>query len=62
MVTTHFVKGYENLIQLLNKLNNSSNSINILFSGQKDENGVSWCSDCKKHIKQLNVLSINICD
>lgn len=47
MVTEKYVEGHENLKQFLETFKNTKTDLYILFSGKKDETGVSWCSDCK---------------
>lgn len=59
MVKEHYVSGYDNFVKFMNELGTSDeNPVNILFSGQKDENGISWCSDCVEgNIKDKYYLS-----
>lgn len=46
MVHQHKVKGYEEFVKLAESLEKSGQPINVLFSGGKDESGVSWCPYC----------------
>ncbi|XP_058467905.1 thioredoxin domain-containing protein 17-like [Malaya genurostris] len=46
MVKVHHVTGYDQFIRFIEKYKNEKNTVNILFSGSKLENGLSWCSDC----------------
>lgn len=40
------LKGLGELRGYLSKLENSKNSVFILFTGAKDDQGKSWCPDC----------------
>lgn len=46
MVQKHSVAGYENFVSFMKDFQSNGQMVNILFSGAKLENGVSWCSDC----------------
>lgn len=46
MVQKHSVLGWDNFIELVTKLEPEKKPINVLFSGDKDESGVSWCPYC----------------
>lgn len=48
MVNEHHVNGYEEFTKLAESLEASGQPIHILFSGGKDETGVSWCPYCVK--------------
>uniref|UniRef100_U5EXP8 Thioredoxin domain-containing protein 17 n=1 Tax=Corethrella appendiculata TaxID=1370023 RepID=U5EXP8_9DIPT len=54
MVNEHKVAGYENFKSFMKDFKSNGAAINILFTGEKDKNGVSWCPDCvsaEPHIK-----------
>lgn len=58
MVQRHYVNTkWEEFEALVTKLEGEKKPITVLFSGDKDEAGVSWCPYCKRFL--LN-LSINI--
>lgn len=44
------LNGYNALRNHLNTLNPGERAVFILFTGNKDENGVSWCGWCQKSI------------
>lgn len=46
MVVEHSVKGWDQFKGLVESLESSGQPIHVLFSGGKDENGVSWCPYC----------------
>ncbi|XP_063706606.1 thioredoxin domain-containing protein 17-like [Culicoides brevitarsis] len=46
MVTESYVDGYEKLKQFIENFKDNKKNLYILFTGKKDEAGVSWCSDC----------------
>lgn len=47
MVEKHYVNTkWEEFEALVKKLEAKKQPINILFSGDKDETGVSWCPYC----------------
>lgn len=46
MVQRHSVHGWDNFIELVTKLEVEKKPINVLFSGDKDESGQSWCPYC----------------
>uniref|UniRef100_A0A0K8TNN5 Thioredoxin domain-containing protein 17 n=1 Tax=Tabanus bromius TaxID=304241 RepID=A0A0K8TNN5_TABBR len=48
MVVEHHVKGYEEFTKLVEDLETSGTPIHVLFSGGKEENGLSWCPYCVK--------------
>jgi hypothetical protein len=48
MVHEHHVKGYESFVKFMETLKPDGAQINVLFSGEKLENGLSWCDDCVK--------------
>jgi len=48
MVIEHHVKGYEEFTKLVEGLEGTGESIHVLFSGGKQENGLSWCPYCVK--------------
>lgn len=62
MVVRHNVKGYEEFSKLLEELEGSGQTIHVLFSGGKDENGESWCPYCVKGNKKLGSLTISSYD
>lgn len=48
MVKQHHVKGYEEFTKLAESLESTGEPVHILFSGGKDETGVSWCPYCTR--------------
>ncbi|XP_058813999.1 thioredoxin domain-containing protein 17-like [Topomyia yanbarensis] len=46
MVKVHHVTGYDHFLRFVKDIKNDNQVTNILFSGSKLENGLSWCSDC----------------
>lgn len=48
MVVEHHVKGYEEFTKLVEDLETSGEPVHVLFSGGKEENGMSWCPYCTK--------------
>lgn len=46
MVKEHNVKGYDEFTKLVESLESSGEQVHVLFSGGKDETGVSWCPYC----------------
>lgn len=46
MVQKHYVAGYENFVTLMKDFKSNGQVVNVLFTGAKLDNGVSWCSDC----------------
>lgn len=50
MVNEHHVNGYEEFTKLAESLEAGGQPIHVLFSGGKDETGVSWCPYCVKGI------------
>lgn len=48
MVKEHNVRGYEEFTKLAESLESSGEQVHVLFSGGKDETGVSWCPYCVK--------------
>ncbi|XP_055640458.1 thioredoxin domain-containing protein 17-like [Toxorhynchites rutilus septentrionalis] len=46
MVQKHTVAGYESFLAFMRDFPSDGQIINVLFTGAKQENGVSWCSDC----------------
>lgn len=48
MVQRHSVLGWDNFIELVGKLEAEKKPINVLFSGDKDELGKSWCPYCEQ--------------
>lgn len=67
MVNEHHVKSYEEFTALVEGLEADNQPIHVLFSGGKDENGISWCPYCVtgecarySHNKQL-FLYVFVC-
>lgn len=60
MVQRHSVLGWDNFIELVTKLEPEKKPISVLFSGDKDETGVSWCPYCNQG-KLLKIIG-NRCD
>ncbi|XP_055839121.1 thioredoxin domain-containing protein 17 [Episyrphus balteatus] len=48
MVIKHHAENYEEFTKLVEGLESSGEPIHVLFSGNKDENGKSWCPYCVK--------------
>lgn len=48
MVIQHHVKGYEEFTKLVEGLETKGETVHVLFSGGKEENGESWCPYCVK--------------
>ncbi|XP_060654835.1 thioredoxin domain-containing protein 17 [Drosophila sulfurigaster albostrigata] len=50
MVVTHNVKGWDEFAKKMEELETTDgkNPVHVLFSGGKDEAGVSWCPYCVK--------------
>uniref|UniRef100_A0A1Q3FYI8 Thioredoxin domain-containing protein 17 n=1 Tax=Culex tarsalis TaxID=7177 RepID=A0A1Q3FYI8_CULTA len=46
MVQKHYVAGYQNFIDFMKNFKADGQDINILFTGAKLDNGLSWCGDC----------------
>ena len=46
MVHKHHVAGYDAFVAFMKDFNGNGGAINILFTGAKLENGLSWCGDC----------------
>lgn len=46
MVKIFEVEGYEAVKAKLNELKGYGHDVFVLFSGSKDQNKLSWCSDC----------------
>lgn len=46
MAKIHKIIGYDDFTKTIDKIAKSGDIVNVLFSGKKDENGQSWCSDC----------------
>uniref|UniRef100_A0A182JZJ1 Thioredoxin domain-containing protein 17 n=1 Tax=Anopheles christyi TaxID=43041 RepID=A0A182JZJ1_9DIPT len=46
MVKKHYVAGYDAFVAFMKDFNGNGGAINILFTGEKLENGLSWCGDC----------------
>lgn len=46
MAQQHTVHGYDDLVDLVNRLKSDNKPINVYFTGSKDESGRSWCPDC----------------
>jgi hypothetical protein len=41
------VKGFEDFVQFIKDLKvPEGKTVNVLFTGEKKSDGVSWCSDC----------------
>lgn len=38
--------GYDEFIASIEKLSESAENVNVLFTGKKDVTGRSWCPDC----------------
>lgn len=57
MVVEHHVKGWEQFKELVESLEPAGQPIHVLFSGGKDEKGVSWCPYCVtgKYINEQNL-------
>jgi thiol-disulfide isomerase/thioredoxin len=39
------VKGFEDFVQFIKDLK-TVKTVNVLFTGAKDDEGISWCPDC----------------
>ncbi|CRL03021.1 CLUMA_CG016468, isoform A [Clunio marinus] len=48
MVDKHFVEGFEDFMKFVKDFKAEEKVVNILFTGKKDEKGVSWCPDCNE--------------
>jgi hypothetical protein len=46
MAKQTLVNGLSQLRTYLNSIQASKKPVFILFTGDKDENGISWCPDC----------------
>lgn len=46
MVNEHHVKSYEEFTALVESLESSGQPVHCLFTGGKDESGLSWCPYC----------------
>ncbi|XP_019541347.2 thioredoxin domain-containing protein 17 [Aedes albopictus] len=46
MVQKHYVAGYENFVTFMKDFKSNGQVVNVLFTGAKLDNSVSWCSDC----------------
>uniref|UniRef100_A0A2M4C3G1 Thioredoxin domain-containing protein 17 n=1 Tax=Anopheles marajoara TaxID=58244 RepID=A0A2M4C3G1_9DIPT len=46
MVVKHHVTGYEEFTKLAESLESSGEPVHVLFTGNKDANGESWCPYC----------------
>lgn len=46
MAKVHKIFGYEEFISSIDKLADSAEIVNVLFTGKKDAAGHSWCPDC----------------
>lgn len=46
MVRRHEVKGWNDFVSLVEKLEIEKKPINVLFTGDKNELGESWCPYC----------------
>lgn len=46
MASKAYATGYEDCLKKIEKYYNGRNQLNILFTGQKNDKGVSWCPDC----------------
>ncbi|XP_055586232.1 thioredoxin domain-containing protein 17-like [Uranotaenia lowii] len=46
MVQKHYVAGFEGFLNFIKDFLPDGQVINVLFTGAKMNNGVSWCSDC----------------
>lgn len=40
------IVGYDEFIANIDKLTETVENVNVLFTGKKDETGRSWCPDC----------------
>ncbi|CAK9812287.1 Thioredoxin domain-containing protein 17 [Anthophora quadrimaculata] len=47
MITRHYVQGYESFFELMKNFK-SNESVYVLYTGTKLQNGNSWCPDCVK--------------
>lgn len=46
MAEQHFVKGYDCFLAFIKDFKPADRVVNVLFSGEKDSSGGSWCPDC----------------
>lgn len=53
MVQKHYVAGYENFVTFMKDFKSNGQVVNVLFTGAKLDNGVSWCSDCVEGMQSL---------
>lgn len=53
MAEQHFVKGYEGFIAFIKDFKPAGKIVNVLFTGEKDPSGNSWCPDCVEAVPYI---------
>lgn len=46
MAKVHKLSGYDEFIASIDELAKNADTVNVLFTGKKDQAGHSWCPDC----------------
>lgn len=59
MAKVHKIVGYEDFIASIDELAKSAENVNVLFTGQKNDAGHSWCPDCNDGNVSLNCVLWN---
>lgn len=46
MVKRHYIDGYDNFCEFMEKFDSEGELVHIYFGGSKLPSGISWCEDC----------------
>lgn len=55
MAKVHKISGYEEFIEKIDKISETAEIVNVLFTGKKDDSGKSWCPDCNDGNAYLSI-------
>lgn len=54
------ISGYDDFIASIDKLTESAEIVNVLFTGKKDERGHSWCPDCNDGKLKIKIFKTKL--